>query len=540
MNSPPSVDENSARRVLIVVPPLVGADEEQFDPGSDRPDFEARRLVSPVEPLTVAAVLSERGFDVRIFDMGVHPESRYEKFEADYREFEPDYLAVVQAIITFATAQDWDGDKVFRISREISPGIRTVLTGNNATNYPGVAVEKNVCDYSIKGEVDFALPDLFSRLASGKIYNDIDGLSYKAHDGTLVNNPKYPAVDVSKLPVPAYELLDEMHIQQYARILERGKIRYPEKNHNYRDIMTSRSCILRCSFCSVAHLRGPRQRYRKKPLALLIDEITAALDSGIGEVHFFDDLFAQSTDEIIKFCDQVVKRGMKFNWFVAQGMPLWVLTEEALTAMRDAGMYRLIAPFESGNQRVLREVVGKIKSTIDHHHNAANWASKLGIELIGMFVVGMAGEERSEILDTVTFAEQHPEIDYSVFSIATPMVGTRLFDKVKGQLEDEGVINRVIKRTVALYESDEFAQYELGVIRAFDWDRINFSTEERRIKYARMVGISLDELDQMREHSRATFYKFFPDYQGPLSFRELFDQTETRFAGEPVIPETLY
>ena len=304
--------------------------------------------------------------------------------------------------------------------------------------------------------------------------------------------------------------------------------------------MTSRSCILRCSFCSVAHLRGPRQKYRKKPLSLLIDEITAALDSGIGEVHFFDDLFAQSTDEIVKFCDQIVKRDMRFSWFVAQGMPLWVLTDEALTAMREAGMYRLIAPFETGNQRVLREVVGKIKSTVDHHHSVAILAAKLDIELIGMFVVGMVGEKRSEILDTITFAEQHPEIDYSVFSIATPMVGTRLFNKVKGQLEDENVINRVIKRTVALYDSDEFAQYELGVIRAFDWDRINFSTEERRMRYARMVGIDLEELDQMRKHSQDTFYKFFPHYQGPLSFRELFDQTETRFASEPVIPETLY
>jgi hypothetical protein len=94
----------------------------------------------------------------------------------------------------------------------------------------------------------------------------------------------------------------------------------------------------------------------------------------------------------------------------------------------------------------------------------------------------------------------------------------------------------VIKRTVALYETEAFSAYELGVIRAFDWDRINFATAARRARYARMVGITLEQLDVMRQYSQRTFYRFFPEYDGPRSFAELYRQPGLYAELEPAIP----
>ena len=126
-------------------------------------------------------------------------------------------------------------------------------------------------------------------------------------------------------------------------------------------------------------------------------------------------------------------------------------------------MYRLIAPFESGSDRVLREVVGKVYSSTDQHHDVIKWAQKLDLELIGMFVVGMPGERRNEILATVNFAEEHPEIDYCVFSIATPMIGTRMTKKLvsEGAVKNTETVNKVIKRTVGLFNTDEFSEVEM-------------------------------------------------------------------------------
>ncbi|TAJ98776.1 MAG: B12-binding domain-containing radical SAM protein [Chloroflexota bacterium] len=532
----------SVRRVLIVIPPLVNSESEPTALNIDRPDFESYRLVSPVEPTSVAGDLLQRGFDVELFDLGTYMTGRFEALQACLRNTKPDAVVIVQSILTFATAQDWDGRKVFDIARQEVSGVLTVLTGGQPTNYPGQAVTAGVCDYSIRGEVDFAVGELLIALNERRELNQIDGLAFRDSAGEVHISEKYPSVDIAALPMPAYQLIGHEQKEKYASTLERGKIRYPARNTRYRDIMTSRSCRLRCAFCSVAALRGDAQHYRRKPLERVVAEIESALEDGIGEIHFFDDLFAESEEQIIAFANELVRRNLKFPWFAAQGMPLWPLTQSALAAMKEAGMYRIICPLESGNDRVLKRVIGKAYSTTKHHHDVLEWSHGLGLEIIGMYVLGMPGETRHDIYETMQFAEAHPQVDYSVFSIATPMVGTRLMKQVlkSGQLDDSDKINRVIKRTVALYETDAFSAYELGVIRAFDWDRINFNKPARVTKYAAMVGVSEVELQRLRDHSKQTFYRFFPDYDGPLSFSELYNQPGLFKEAQPVIPKTLY
>jgi len=529
------------RNVLIIIPPLTNP-ESDGDPNPNRPDFETRRLVSPVEPTTVAADLTGRGYAVTILDLGILTHARYAELDRRLAACRADAVVVVQSILTFATAMDWDGKRAFDLVRKRLPGAVTVLTGAQPTNYPGEAVRAGLCDYALKGEVDFVVGDLLDALAGGASLDAIPGLARRGPDGAVLVSDRYPMVDVATLPVPAYGVLDAEHRQRYTEVLERGKIRFPTRSVRYRDVMTSRSCVLRCSFCSVAHLRGPQQKYRRKPLDLVVAEIEAALADGIEEIHFFDDLFAESEAQLLAFADALARRNLRFAWFVGQGMPLWPLTRDALVALKETGMYRIICPFETGNDRVLRDVAGKVRSSVAHHERVAGWVRELDLEVIGLFVIGMPGESRYEIRDTVRFAQDHPEIDYSVFSIATPMVGTKLMRMVtrEGRLDDAGKINRVIKRTVALYRTDAFHEYEMGVIRTFDWDRINFSTPARRAKYARMVGMTLEELEGARQDARNVFARFFPDYDGPRSFLELVDRPGLFPELEPVIPEQLY
>tara|TARA_R110000772_G_scaffold73216_6_gene159873 strand:+ start:13024 stop:14637 length:1614 start_codon:yes stop_codon:yes gene_type:complete len=535
-------EKTTDRSVLIVVPPLVDYDSE-LEKKSGKPDFEKRRLVSPLEPMSCAADLLRRGYDVQFLDLGTCETRRERKdhLREKLKTHRPDAVVAVQSILTFATASDWDGAAVFAIVRDICPKAATILTGTHATNYPGQAVADGTVDYSIRGEVDFAVGDLLDALGTGGDLGKIAGLSFK-RDDVINTSPNYPDVTLTDLPLPAYQILDDWHTRRYENILERGKIRYPARSSRYRDIMTSRSCILRCSFCSVAHLRGQRQKHRRKDIDQILREIEQALEDGIEEIHFFDDLFAETPEQIIRFTEEIRRRGLTFPWFVAQGMNLWSLNDEAIQAMAEAGMYRLIAPLESGNNRVLREVVGKIHSSVEHHHDMIQSSHRHNLEIIGMYVVGLMGESRAELLDTIEFAESHPEVDYSVFSIATPMIGTRLTKKVSkaGHLEDQNAVNKVIKRTVALYRTEAFREYELGIIRAFDWDRVNFSTLEQRRKYAGMVGVTLDELDQMRAHSKETFFSYFPNYDGPLSFKELYGHPDLFAQLEPTIPDTLY
>ncbi len=48
----------------------------------------------------------------------------------------------------------------------------------------------------------------------------------------------------------------------------------------------------------------------------------------------------------------------------------------------------------------------------------------------------------------------------------------------------------------------EFTPFELQALRAFEWDRINFKTEQKKQKIAGMLGITLPELEEWRKATR--------------------------------------
>ena len=519
------------KKALLIVAPLTDYEDSQENSG---PDFEKNRLVSPIDAITTATILRDRDIKVELFDLGIYggfreKRDQFSKFAANNKF---DFFVLVPPILTFATAADFYGLDFIKIAEKYwgNNSFVKIITGTVPTNYPGKCISKGFYDYEIIGEFDFLVPDLIDSLINGKDMPKNQSLISKENVEDFIDKGNretpYPRIDVKKLPVPDYNLISKEQKHAYSTISEKGKIRFPEKSSSYRDIMTSRGCTLRCSFCSVAHFRGPTNAYRRKSVKQVINEVKTALDDGIQEIHFFDDLFAENKDQIFEFCNTLQRYNLKFPWFVAQGLNLWFLDYEVLKMMKDCGMYRVIAPFESGSNRVLKKIVGKIHSTTDKHIEVIKACEQLNLELIGMFVIGMPGETRKEIYETVMFAQNNPSIDYSVFSIATPMVGTRLANKVKSGTSNNQTknLNKIIKRTVLLYETTEFSPLEIGLIRGYDWKKINFSTEERKLKYSKMVGVTVTELDQLIEHSIKTFQTFFPDYEGPKSFIDLFEQ----------------
>ena len=109
-------------------------------------------------------------------------------------------------------------------------------------------------------------------------------------------------------------------------------------------------------------------------------------------------------------------------------------------------------------------------------------------------------------------------------------------DAIKeGIYQDQGYLQKVIKRTVGLIKTEEFSELELGLIRTFDWDRINFPTLLRRQKYCKIVGMTLEELELSRKTAKEKFHYYFPDYKGPLSFKELSHSDNTALQTTPYI-----
>ena len=69
----------------------------------------------------------------------------------------------------------------------------------------------------------------------------------------------------------------------------------------------------------------------------------------------------------------------------------------------------------------------------------------------------------------------------------------------------EGLVtsgNALYGYTKGVISTDEFSAKELQTLRAFEWDRINFSTDKKKRKVAEMQGLTLSELAAWRKQTR--------------------------------------
>jgi len=57
-------------------------------------------------------------------------------------------------------------------------------------------------------------------------------------------------------------------------------------------------------------------------------------------------------------------------------------------------------------------------------------------------------------------------------------------------------------------KTDEWCGKDVSVLRTYEWDRINFSTPEKRAKVAEIWGITVEEMNQIRKETRDALVRF--------------------------------
>jgi radical SAM superfamily enzyme YgiQ (UPF0313 family) len=98
---------------------------------------------------------------------------------------------------------------------------------------------------------------------------------------------------------------------------------------------------------------------------------------------------------------------------------------ETLAAMKDAGARLMIVGYESGDAQILKNI--KKGATLDMARRFTKDAHKLGLTIHADFIVGLPGETRQTIRNTIDFAK---ELDCETIqvSIAHPYPGTEFYD----------------------------------------------------------------------------------------------------------------
>ncbi len=424
-------------RILLITPNLKGIKDG------------LNRIQPSLGLMTIAQSLINNNHIVKIYDTALEGWDNHvdlgnnkvmigqsdNEIENIIKEFNPDIVGIS---ILFSNLNQ-SAHTIASIVKKINPKIYVLLGGNHISNslidyqhniiHPGEEIpiikdlEDENIDFSLVGESDFTIIELVNKLVNNQDYSKVPGLLKRISKGKYLHNPSDRIADLINLPIPARHLVN---MEGYFKI---GAFHSAKsKSNRVLNIMCSRGCPEKCTFCTTPQMWGAAVRWRK------LDDIMREIKSGveqfnIGEIQFEDDTITARKKNLIDLCNGLEKiglpwctpNGIKTNYHLAN-------QPDMFKAMSESGCYQVTLACESGVQRVLDNIINK-RLKVDQIKPAIENAKKAGLLVHTFWILGYPGETYKEMNETVNFALSSGADSFS-FSILSPLPGTPIYRKV--------------------------------------------------------------------------------------------------------------
>lgn len=440
--------------------------------------------------LCLLAAMVENICDVSILDAYESNMSKGE-FKSALKKLEPDVVGITVLMDQYASV----GHNAARLAKSINKDIRVILGGVYATMNPEKAAEDVNVDYVVIGEGEYVLKDLVDYfVGNGSLPSR--GICYKS-DGKMVNLGHSDYIyDLDSLPFPAYHLID---FEKYSnRVPDRKSVDSPRK-YPYMRIVTSRGCPFMCSFCQIGSIAG--RQFRARSVENILAEIKRLKDTyNIESLIFDDDNLFTDRKRAGELFQRMIDVGLAMPW-VAIATAVFKLDRELVKLMKASGCEYIDVAIESGTERVRKEIINK---PVDYEQakEMIHFARKQGIFVVANFIIGFPTETWDEIRQSVKSAEEI-DADYIKLFVAIPLPNTKLWDLCikEGAFKEDFENADRIWTTGQMIETNDFKANDLTVLRAYEWDRINFSDAKKLERTADMMGITAEELSKIRKRT---------------------------------------
>ena len=350
--------------------------------------------------------------------------------------------------------------EVANIVKEIDNEIITLLDGLHPTARPVECLSDSNIDYVVRGEGEYTISELVDTLENRnrKDLHDIQGIGFIENKETIITPPRPEILNLDRLPFPARHLLP---METYFEAVKENPIR-GVINKRWAIMITSRGCPHECIFCSNHIVMG--RKWRPRSPENVVEELEQLIKNyRIKQLDFYDDNMTLKKDRVMQICNLIKERGLDIEWYVPTGVRADTLDEELLIKMKRSGCRGLrIAP-ESGVQRVVNQVIKK-NQDLKKVENAVILANKVGIKLGVFFILGMIGETKEEIKETINFAYKLRRLGAKNFhfSVATPLYGTELYEQaISGDFLKDGFNDEALGAAEPLIETPEFTTNDI-------------------------------------------------------------------------------
>jgi radical SAM superfamily enzyme YgiQ (UPF0313 family) len=108
---------------------------------------------------------------------------------------------------------------------------------------------------------------------------------------------------------------------------------------------------------------------------------------GIEEIKVQDDNLTLDNKRAKEIFRGIIEKPYRLHWNTPNGIAPWTLDKEMLTTMKDSGCYEMTMAIESGNQKVLDDLIRK-PLKLDKVREINRVARELGLCRIANFIIG--------------------------------------------------------------------------------------------------------------------------------------------------------
>ncbi len=304
--------------------------------------------------------------------------------------------------------------------KALNPALKIGLIGAKVAVEPELSLQASpAIDFVARNEFDFTIKEV----AEGRELSRIAGLSWRRADGAIVHNEERAVLEtMDDLPfvTPVYKR--DLVIENYFG----GYLKHP-----YISFYTGRGCKSRCTFCLWPQTIGGH-RYRTRSVGHVIEELIWARSAfpQVKEFFFDDDTLTDNLPRVEALAREIGKLGIVWSCNAKANVP-----RDTLKVLKDNGLRLLLVGYESGNQKILHNI--KKGMRIDVAKRFTRDCHELGIVIHGTFILGLPGETKETIEETIRFATEINPHTIQV-SLAAPYPGTFLY---KQALENRWLVD---------------------------------------------------------------------------------------------------
>jgi len=312
--------------------------------------------------------------------------------------------AVCVGVTVLTGAPIRDAVRVSRAVKARYPDLPVVWGGWHPSMFGADCLEEPSVDVTVQGQGELTFVDAVDRLAQGESMDGCLGSTYRASDGSVVENPARPLADVNTLQPHDYALID---VEQYYRL--KGKPQF--------DYITSQGCRFRCAFCADPFV------YQRRWVGLEPARVGAEVEEWwqryrFTDVNFQDETFFTSTPRVVAIAEEFIRRRLPVTWAATMRADQCVrLTDEAFETCKRSGLRRVLVGVESGSPDMLQRIKKDI--TVAQVLETAARCRQLGIKVQFPFIVGFPDESDDSVADTLALAKRlramSPDFETMIF-----------------------------------------------------------------------------------------------------------------------------